>query len=318
MKDILNSYSGKELRRFVIEHNKKVKDKVKAEVKEIKNKILGKRLIDIRGLKKDDIVDKMLEHKQFFKDIKMREVKSEAEDQENLDKLQKQLTEYVNEYIKNQDEDILNKNLKQIKKDAEKNDLELLKGQSINKLKKIIVDEHKRKPKTPPAKPLSKPMFVYDEKSKMLRLKPKPKQPTRKPPPPKNKKDEGTHEMPDGTVMTGETHNENSVEVPNIQISDFDEEQFKNQQIKLLKHLDNKNVKEERRRDIALQNIQIDRKDKVNNPKGLTTMYKWVQDKIKSATTKKQLVDIKKFIAKKTNMFAVGDTPKPKLERLDL
>ena len=138
MKDILNSYSGKELRRFVIEHNKKVKDKVKAEVKEIKSKILAKRLIDIRGLKKDDIVDKMLEQKQFFKDIKMRPIKSEAEDQENLDKLQKQLTEYVNEYIKNQDEDILNKNLKQIKKDAEKDDLELLKGQSINKLKRLL------------------------------------------------------------------------------------------------------------------------------------------------------------------------------------
>ena len=318
MKDILNSYSGKELRRFVIEHNKKVKDKVKAEVKEIKSKILRKRLIDIRGLKKDDIVDKMLEQKQFFKDIKMRPVKSEAEDQENLDKLQNKLNDYVNEYIKNQDEDILNKNLKEIKKEAEKDDLELLKGQSINKLKKIIVDEHKRKPKTPPAKPLSKPMFEYDKKSKMLRLKPKPKEPTRKPPPPKNKKDEGTHEMPDGTVMTGETHNKDSVKVPNIQISDFDEEQFKNQQIKLLKHLDNKNVKEERRRDIALQNIQIDRKDKDKNPKGITTMYKWVIDKIKNATTKKELVDIKKFIAKKTNLFAVGDTPKPKLERLDL
>ena len=316
MKDILNSYSGKELRRFVIEHNKKVKDKVKAEVKEIKSKILRKRIIDIRGLKKDDIVDKMLEQKQFFKDIKMRPIKSEAEDEENLDKLQDQLNDYVNEYIKNQDEDILNKNLKQIKKDADKDDLQL--GQSINKLKKEIIDGHKRKPKQPPAKPLSKPMFEYDKKSKMLRLKPKPKQPTRKPPPPKNKKNEGTHEMPDGTIMTGETHNKDSVEVPIIKISDFDEEQFKNQQIKLLKHLDNKNVKEERRRDIALQNIQIDRKDKVNNPKGLTTMYKWVQDKIKNATTKKQLVDIKKFIAKKTNLFAVGDTPKPKLERLDL
>ena len=88
MKDIFNSYIGKELLRFVIEHNKKVKDKVKAEVKEIKSKILAKRLIDIRGLKKDDIVDKMLEQKQFFKDIKMRPIKSEEEDQENLDKLQ--------------------------------------------------------------------------------------------------------------------------------------------------------------------------------------------------------------------------------------
>ena len=318
MKDIFNSYSGKELRRFVIQHNKKVKDKVKAEVKEIKNKILKKRLIDIRGLKKDDIINKMLEQQQFFKDIKMRPIKSEEEDEENLNKLQKQLTEYVNEYIKNQDEDQLNKNLKEIKKQSEKDDLELLKGQSINKLKKIIVDEHKRKPKTPPAKPLSKPMFEYDDKSKMLRLKPKPKQPTRKPPPPKNKKDEDTHEMPDGTVMTGEIHNKDSVKVPNIKISDFDEEQFNKQKVKLIVHLDNKNVKEELRRDIALQNINIDRKDKENNPRGLNTMYKWVLDKIKNATNKKQLVDIKKFISKKTKLFAAGDTPSFKLNKLDL
>jgi len=314
MKDIFNSYSGKELRRFVIEHNKKVKEKVKAEVKEIKNKILKKRLIDIKGLKKDAIVDKMLEQKQFFKDIKMRPVKSEEEDEENLNKLQTVYEDVVEDYIKNQDENKLNKDLKNLKKEADKNDLELLKGQSINKLKKQIIikfdkDLQKNKDVKPIAPPRKKKGIKKNDPIFDLRKA------IEAPP---SKKDEGTHEMPDGTVMTGETHNKDSVKVPNIEISDFDEEQFKKQKVKLIVHLDNKNVKEELRRDIALQNINIDRKDKENNPKKFNTLYKWILDKIKNATNKKQLVDIKKFISKKTKLFAAGDTPSFKLNKLDL
>jgi len=312
MKDIFNSYSGKELRRFVIEHNKKVKDKVKEEVKEIKNKILKKRLIDIKGLKKDDIIDKMLEQKQFFKDIKMRPVKSEEEDEENLNKLQTVYEEVVDDYIKNQDENKLNKDLKNLKKEADKNDLELLKGQNINKIKKQIISKFdKDLQKSKDGKPIAPPRTKKGIKKNdpIFDLRKAIEAP---------KKDEGTHEMPDGTVMTGKTHNKDSVKVPNIKISDFDEEQFKKQKINLISHLDKKNVKEELRRDIALQNINIDRKDKKNNPRGLNTMYKWVLDKIKNATTKKQLVDIKKFIGKKTKLFAAGDTPSFKLNKLDL
>jgi len=314
MKDIFNSYSGKELRRFVIEHNKKVKDKVKAEVKEIKNKILKKRLIDIKGLKKDAIVDKMLEQKQFFKDIKMRPIKSDEDNKENLNKLQKVYEEVVDDYIKNQDENKLNKDLKDLKKESDKNDLDILKGQNINKLKKQIIikfdkDLQKSKDGKPIAPPRTKKGIKKNDPIFDLRKA------IEAPP---SKKDEGTHEMPDGTVMTGETHNKDSVKVPNIKISDFDEEQFKKQKVKLIVHLDNKNVKEELRRDIALQNINIDRKDKENNPKKFNTLYKWVLDKIKNATTKKQLVDIKKFISKKTKLFAAGDTDSFKLNKLDL
>ena len=314
MKDIFNSYSGKELRRFVIEHNKKVKDKVKAEVKEIKNKILKKRLIDIKGLKKDAIVDKMLEQKQFFKDIKMRPIKSDEDNKENLNKLKKVYEEVVDDYIKNQDENKLNKDLKDLKKESDKNDLDILKGQNINKLKKQIIikfdkDLQKSKDGKPIAPPRTKKGIKKNDPIFDLRKA------IEAPPP---KKDEGTHEMPDGTVMTGETHNKDSVKVPNIKISDFDEEQFKKQKVKLIVHLDNKNVKEELRRDIALQNINIDRKDKENNPKKFNTLYKWVLDKIKNATTKIQLVDIKKFISKKTKLFAAGDTDSFKLNKLDL
>ena len=208
MKDILNSYSGKELRRFVIEHNKKVKAKVRLEVKEIKDRILKKRLIDIKGLKKDSIIEKMLEQKDFFKSIKMRKEMSPEEDEANLDKVQKSLDEVVKTYKKNQDESELKKSLKEIKKEAESLDLELLKGATIKKLETQIVSEHKLKKGEAPPKPSSKPMYKYDPVSKSLRLVPKPTEPKRKPPAPK--KPEGTHKMPDGTVMSGETHSEDS------------------------------------------------------------------------------------------------------------
>lgn len=208
MKDILNSYSGKELRRFVIEHNKKVKAKVRLEVKEIKDRILKKRLIDIKGLKKDSIIEKMLEQKQFFNKIEMRKEMTPEEDEVNLDKLQVSLNEVVKTYKKNQDESELKKSLKEIKKEAESLDLDLLKGATIKKLETQIVSEHKLKKGEAPPKPTGKPMYKYDPVSKSLRLNPKPTQPKRKPPLPK--KPEGTHEMPDGTVMTGETHSKDS------------------------------------------------------------------------------------------------------------
>lgn len=208
MKDILQSYSGKELRRFVIEHNKKIKAKVRLEVKEIKERILKKRLIDIKGLKKDSIIEKMMEQQVFFKNIKMRKETTVEEDESNLDKLQVSLNEVINSYKKNQDESQLNKRLKELKKESEVMDLQLLKGSSIKKLETEIIKNNKVKKGQPPPKPSSKPMYKYDPVSKSLRLAPKPTQPTRKPPPPK--KPEGTHKMPDGTVMSGETHSEDS------------------------------------------------------------------------------------------------------------
>ncbi len=206
MKDILNSYSGKELRRFVIEHNKKVKSKVRLEVKEIKDRILKKRLIDIKGLKKDSIIEKMLEQKQFFNKIEMRKEMTPEENEVNLDKVQKSLDEVVKTYKKNQDESELKKSLKEIKKEAESLDLDLLKGATIKKLETQIVGEHKLKKGQAPPKPTGKPMYKYDPVSKSLRLVPKPTEPKR----PAPKKSGGTHKMPDGTVMSGETHSEDS------------------------------------------------------------------------------------------------------------
>ena len=138
----------------------------------------------------------------------MRKETTVEEDESNLDKLQVSLNEVINSYKKNQDESQLNKRLKELKKESEVMDLQLLKGSSIKKLETEIIKNNKVKKGQPPPKPSSKPMYKYDPVSKSLRLAPKPTQPTRKPPPPK--KPEGTHKMPDGTVMSGETHSEDS------------------------------------------------------------------------------------------------------------
>tara|TARA_R110000822_G_scaffold61222_1_gene151662 strand:- start:260 stop:1204 length:945 start_codon:yes stop_codon:yes gene_type:complete len=267
MKDILQSYSGKELRRFVIEHNKKVKAKVRLEVKEIKDRILKKRLIDIKGLKKDSIIEKMLEQKDFFKSIKMRKEMTPEEDEANLDKVQVSLNEVVKLYKKNQDESELKKSLKEIKKEAESLDLELLKGATIKKLETQIVSEHKLKKGEAPPKPTGKPMYKYDPVSKSLRLVPKPPLPKRKPPAPK--KDEGTHEMPDGTVMAGSVHSEDSKPVkPKLKIVKKEKATGtklpKGSKDKALKKLADKKEKEELIKKTAESNLKgKERKDEL-------------------------------------------------------
>ena len=72
MKEIFESYKTPELRFLVREHNKKIKEVVKNEVKQIKERILKKRLIDLRFLKRPEIINKLLENKKFFKNLKQR------------------------------------------------------------------------------------------------------------------------------------------------------------------------------------------------------------------------------------------------------
>tara|TARA_R110002012_G_scaffold489_1_gene1935 strand:- start:2056 stop:3405 length:1350 start_codon:yes stop_codon:yes gene_type:complete len=215
MKDILQSYSGKELRRFVIEHNKKVKAKVRLEVKEIKERILKKRLIDIRGLKKDSIIEKMMEQQVFFKNIKMRkedevEEKTKEQVKESSDKLQIIYNEIVNTYEKNQDEKELAKELRKLRKLADKEGLKTddFDPKKIKtRLDKII--KNKNQPKKIKKTKIEK---LWDESLEA----PLPEEITKRDLPKKKKlkivikKPEGTHKMPDGTVMSGETHTEDS------------------------------------------------------------------------------------------------------------
>ena len=207
----------------------------------------------------------MLEQKQFFNKIEMRKEMSPEEDEVNLDKVQKSLDEVVKIYKKNQDESELKKNLKEIKKEAESLDLELLKGATIKKLETQIVSEHKLKKGEAPPKPTGKPMYKYDPVSKSLRLVPKPTEPKRKPPAPK--KSEGTHKMPDGTVMSGETHSADSKPVetkPKIIIKKPKKKLPKGVKEKGLKKAADKKEKEELIKKTAESNLKgKNRKDEL-------------------------------------------------------
>ena len=59
MKEILNSYRTTELRSLVKEHNKKIRKEISEEIKQIRKNIKAKRLINIVGKKRDEIIDKL-------------------------------------------------------------------------------------------------------------------------------------------------------------------------------------------------------------------------------------------------------------------
>jgi len=82
MKNILQSYTTPELRKFVSAHNKKVRALVNEEVKDIRRKMKAKRVINIVKKKRDEIIDIMVDNKRFFKDIKMKVSNAEQEKKE--------------------------------------------------------------------------------------------------------------------------------------------------------------------------------------------------------------------------------------------
>jgi len=82
MKNILQSYTTPELRKFVSAHNKKVRKLVNEEVKDIRRKMKAKRVINIAKKKRDEIIDIMVDNKRFFKDIKMKVSNAEQEKKE--------------------------------------------------------------------------------------------------------------------------------------------------------------------------------------------------------------------------------------------
>jgi len=72
MKEIFETYKTPELRFLVRQHNKKVRAVVREEVKGIRQSILKKRLIDLRYKKRPEIINKLIENKKFFRNLKKR------------------------------------------------------------------------------------------------------------------------------------------------------------------------------------------------------------------------------------------------------
>jgi len=223
MKEILDSYRTTELRAFINEHNKKVRKLVREELKGIRLSILKKRLLDIKGKKREDIIKIMVANPKFFKQIKKKRQIPQADLDFVLDKiLQPLLTKAYEEYERDRDLDELEDAVTDIRKKAKANGLKSF--QTKGKMIKMIVDDTPPRKKKAPAKPSQPPKFIYSPRVKALVLRERPKAPTRKAPTKeevmkrrkeaedKKKREyfdpEDVHTMTDGTIMTYKKHNE--------------------------------------------------------------------------------------------------------------
>jgi len=214
MKNILESYSIKELKDFIRNHNKDVRKQTSEKIKQIRKNINKKRIIDIKGLNKktdkDEIISRMLKEKQHFKDIKMKKQISQEEKEKFMDNvLNPLLKKAYLVYARTGDEDDVEVEVEEIFKKAKEMDIPSNYGITKKKMIKVIVDEGKKdkkirdeiiaKRKTnkdipPPKPPMPIGMFYSTQAKKFIINKPTrpapklPPKPTKKAPtPPKAK-----------------------------------------------------------------------------------------------------------------------------------
>jgi len=212
----LQSYPVPQLRILIKQHNKKVMEFIKNEIKSIREKFKAEKLIKVTGIKdKDTIIEKMLEHSNHFKNVPMKTKISIEEQNQFLDKeMQPVLNKLYKEYKADGDMDELEDGVSELYKLAKTKEITIFqsKKKMVNEIKKDVEDEkNKEKEKGKPPRPTSPPLFVFKDGkliliSELEKRKLRPKKPSREAP----KKIEGTHEMPDGTLMSGDTHQINS------------------------------------------------------------------------------------------------------------
>ena len=209
----LQSYPVPQLRILIKEHNKKVMNFIKDEIKSIRDKFKSEKLIKVTGIKdKDTIIEKMMQHESHFKNLKMKVAISVEEQNQFLDKeMQPILNKLYKEYKADGDSDELEDGVSELYKLAKSKELKIFqsKKKMINEIKKDVEDE-KNKEKDKPPRPAKPPQFVFKDGKLVLvslleKRKSRPPKPTRS-----SDKIEGTHEMPDGTLMTGDQHQANS------------------------------------------------------------------------------------------------------------
>ena len=214
IKEKLESYPVPQLRILIKEHNKKVQAFIKDEIKSIREKFKAEKLIKVTGIKdKDTIIEKMLEHSNHFKNVPMKTKISIEEQNQFLDKeMQPVLNKLYKEYKADGDMDELEDGVSELYKLAKTKEITIFqsKKKMVNEIKKDVEDE-KEKEKGKPPRPAKPPLFVFKDGKLVLvslleKRKLRPAKPTREAP----KKIEGTHEMPSGELMTGDTHQENS------------------------------------------------------------------------------------------------------------
>tara|TARA_R110000822_G_scaffold298531_1_gene421306 strand:- start:1551 stop:2420 length:870 start_codon:yes stop_codon:yes gene_type:complete len=176
IKENLNSYSIPQLRVLVREHNKKVNISIKNELKEVRGRMKEKRLIKIVGDKdKNSIIEKMMKHKDHFKDVPKKKELSEDEQNEYIDNVINPLyTKIVKEYMADGDLDELEDGVSELYKLSKSKGLEIF--QSKKKMVKDLIkeaEEDKKKEEedkknNKPPRPKNPPLFIY--KNGKLRL----------------------------------------------------------------------------------------------------------------------------------------------------
>jgi len=265
MKLIFNSYKTTELRGFIKEHNKKIRKEISEEIKEIRKKMKAKRLINVVGKKRDEIIQIMLKNKSSFKDIKMREGKSDEEKDKVLDEImQPLLSKGIDAYKKNNDEKELRKVFIKLRAIAKKNDI-VVDVSLKNSVNQIIKEIESEKPKI---KKLTKieSQETTDALIDAFDLDTTPKK-----------------KKPKFKVMPKK-------KVPKITISDFDDEQLKKKVDRYLKKIEKKNgelyisLKDAKLRDTR----DVSKKDKYFN------QYDRFKDLLKKVKTEKDLNKLKK------------------------
>ena len=224
MKDILETYRTTELRSIVFEHNKKIRKIVREDLKKIRQNILDKRLINLKGKKRGEIIEIISENKRFFKHVKPKPQKPKREPEFVIDKiLQPKINEAYKQYAKDRDLDELEDAVKKIRKTATENGLKTYhtKAKLVSMVKEAVPPVVSGK-KTPPPKPGSEPRFFYDPDMKVMRLKSAPIRPIRPIPAKKWEFDfNDIHEM-NGKLMTGKTHSAGSRDLTESEIERYD------------------------------------------------------------------------------------------------
>ena len=227
MKEVYESYNLKELRKIVADHNrrerkgimeevKKMRIEAKAEIRKKKEKLISERTITTMKLKKEQIINKILNNQyinnKFRKFLKKRVQTKEEDEQDLLDFLQQDLDAIVKQYKKDDDKDKLKRNIKSLHDKAKKLKLKQL-GSVEQQVKEIIDNVEKDKIVKKIGSIFKKIKFTQEQTEKEK----------------KKEKEE--------KVKKEEEKKEEKVKIPSIKVSDFDVDEKKK---KLLILLENK------------------------------------------------------------------------------
>ena len=265
MKEILQSYKTAELRSFIREHNKKIRKEISEEIKQIRKNIKAKRLINVAGKKRDEIIEIMLKNKNAFKNIKIREEKSQTEKDRILDEVMQPILEKgIVAYKKDGDKPKLRKVFVALRGIAKRNDIPVNDSlaKQVEKQIKEIEDSKPQITKLESQESIDKLIEVFD-----LETAPK-------------KKNIKFKVIPKGT----------KAKAPDIKVSDFDEEQLKLKVDKYLKKINKKNGD----LFIALKDAKIKDNRNVAKKDRYFNQYDRFKDLLKNIKTEKELNKLKK------------------------